>query len=588
MGEQYIDLFAAGAYAVLARLYGALSAHALDWLFLVLAASGLLFAIWESAEQGWPDYWLKHLAAIALSAVLTLLPCHVDLPSLTYAAPGQIEALAGSSTGAAPPLTFAIERVGAAAAGALRQWTRQQAVLTVPGVSAQVGQRLADPALLNDRQLKANLEIWRQHVAAQVLNDDPTLGAQIRAQGLEDLWLAPTPDLPALAGADLASRSSRLAALLAGSRVDLPNLLGAQAPLNNDIADLVGAQAWTVDTSGSASVTITFAERSPATADAADASTAAPGYADAVGRGDAVARALQGAMPDATSARQISTVAQLYDALARSVYYAAGVSLAASPSDKALLGSLCQRRGDTACHTAFAALTRTQLQLRVPPADPYNTSGWLTWFEQPIATLLLTVTSALLYSLSSLVVSVLPFALGTAKAMAILISAIGAWMLLWPGRARLALSWMMAPIAFVSIWSVLFNLWADIEPLLGAIASIVGNADESSWSAGRAMSIAISMGYLGLPSLALGLVYGESGRALYHASARLESALLTAWHTRSSISAFTRRWVVNSPLARRWNQRAYRAVGLGTLPRTRTGSAAPRRRQSGSGPASGR
>jgi hypothetical protein len=105
-----------------------------------------------------------------------------------------------------------------------------------------------------------------------------------------------------------------------------------------------------------------------------------------------------------------------------------------------------------------------------------------------------------------------------------------------------------------------------------SIATAVANSDEGSFSASRLMSIAIALGYMGLPSLALGVVYGESGRALYHASARLETALLMAWHTRGSIVAFGRRWLVNSPMVRRWNQRAYRAVGMGSL---RAGNAKP-------------
>jgi hypothetical protein len=189
-------------------------------------------------------------------------------------------------------------------------------------------------------------------------------------------------------------------------------------------------------------------------------------------------------------------------------------------------------------------------------------------------------------ALSSLVVSVLPFALGVAKAIAIVVSMIGLWMLLWPGRARIAISWMVGPIAFVSLWSVLFNIWADIETWLSSIAALVGDAEHGSWSATRIMSIAISLGYLGLPSLALGVIYGESGRALYRASGRLENALMMAWHARHAMVAFGRRWLTASPLARRWNQRTYQAVGLGSLRSSRaagarTGAAKSSRRGSG-------
>jgi hypothetical protein len=102
----------------------------------------------------------------------------------------------------------------------------------------------------------------------------------------------------------------------------------------------------------------------------------------------------------------------------------------------------------------------------------------------------------------------------------------------------------------------------------------VGHSDYGSFSAGRIMSIAISVGYLGLPAIALSILSGNALRALNHAGARLETALLMAWRTRRTVMSFGRRWLANSPLARRWNQRVYRAVGLGTLRSTRP--AAPR------------
>jgi len=83
------------------------------------------------------------------------------------------------------------------------------------------------------------------------------------------------------------------------------------------------------------------------------------------------------------------------------------------------------------------------------------------------------------------------------------------------------------------------------------------------------MSIAIAIGYLDLPAIALSILSGNALRALNHAGARLETALLMAWRTRHTAMAFGRRWLANSPLARRWNQRVYRSVGLGTLRSTR-------------------
>ncbi len=119
---------------------------------------------------------------------------------------------------------------------------------------------------------------------------------------------------------------------------------------------------------------------------------------------------------------------------------------------------------------------------------------------------------------------------------------------------------------------------------------------DGSLSADSSCAVTISVGYLGLPAIALSILSGDALRALNHAGARLETALLMAWRTRRTAMSFGRRWLANSPLARRWNQRVYRAVGLGTLRSTRPAPRAKRpaaaagatttaRTRKGSGPA---
>src|SRR5882762_10679082 len=116
----------------------------------------------------------------------------------------------------------------------------------------------------------------------------------------------------------------------------------------------------------------------------------------------------------------------------------------------------------------------------------------------------------------------------------------------------------------------------DVRTFLSALGSTVSHSDYGSFSAGRITSIAISVGYLGLPAVALSILSGNALRALNHLGARLETALLMAWRTRRTAVSFGRRWLTNSPLARRWNQRVYRAVGLGTLRSTRPSAPRPR------------
>ena len=569
MGEQFIDLFTAGAYALVGRLNQALASSALSWLFYVLAALGLVYALLQSALERRPEIWVRHLICVALASFLTLQAQQIDLASLTYAAPGQIEGIFQVRTGSAPHLTYWIERIGANAAIALRALTHSQPVLTVPGVAAQVDDIAADPATVNDPQVKANLEIWRRRLVPQVLRDRPDLAEQLRSAGLMNEFLNPTPVAAQFVGTETAARAAAVRNLLASSGLDFPAAVAMQAPMINQMTQNADAASWSIV--DDAPPVVSFAQRAPGFP-SSPRFAVPPAFDDAMQRADALAAQLRDQLPQATTAGPVASYDQYYDLLGRSILFSAGVSLSRDPAARAALGSLCQRSGVATCASAMAPLVEASSKLHVPDADRYNTVSWTTWLQQPLTTTLLTITSLLMGALSTLVVSVLPFALGVAKAMAILISTIGVWVLLWPGRGRVALSWMVGPIAFVSLWTILFNIWADIEPGLAQIAAAVGHAEHGSFSAMRAMSIAIALGYLGLPSLALGIVYGESGRALYHASARLETALMMAWHTRGSIAAFSRRWIVNSPLARRWNQRIYRKIGLGPL-RGRQGAA---------------
>jgi hypothetical protein len=564
MGEQFIDLFTAGAYALAGRIYTAVGNPALSWLFYLLATAGVVFAILEGALEQRPDLWLRHLAAVCLAAVLTLMPRTIDLTTLTYGAPGVVEKLFNTHVGAAPHLTYWIERLGANAATGLRALTHQQAFLAVPGVAAQVADVASDPASVSDAQLKANLEIWRRRIVPQLLDGNSDLAQQVQASGLGSALLNPIPIAPQFVGTAAAERARSVEELLANGQVNLVSVIASQSTLINQITHDAGATAWVFGSDVNEPIAVTFAQSyAPATARRIAMSDAA--YDDALQRADGLLLNLRTQLPSGGNPVPIRSANQLYDLLGRSVLYAAGSRLALDPAARAALGSLCQRAGADACSSAMAPLIEAAGKLRVAQSDRYNRLSWTTWLQQPIATTLLTITSLMLSTISTLVVSVLPFALGVAKSMAILISIVGTWMLLWPGRARIALTWMVGPISFVSLWSVLFNLWSDIEPGLAQIAAAVSDSNEGSFSARRLMSIAIALGYMGLPSLALGIVYGESGRALYHASARLETALLMAWHTRGTIAAFGRRWIVNSPMVRRWNQRAYRAIGMGPL-----------------------
>jgi hypothetical protein len=572
MGDQYIDLFAAGAYALEGKLLQTLGHPSLAWVFFVLAGSGIVVSIVESLLEGDAQLWLRHLGTVAVASVLILMPHRIDLTALTYAAPGVIEALFGTRVGAAPHLTYVVERFGATVSDGVWRLMQTQPILVVPSVAMQVEELASDPRVLEDPQLKANLEIWRAFIVPWLLRQQPNLEASLRDANLLSALLNPAPSDERWVGYQVASRATAVKAILSTKGIDLAGAVADQSLLIRQITNGAGADPWVAGTS---SVRIRMASQPPPTPDPPLNGSRA--YYDAVSRGGALAQAMIQQLPTADEPMEVSRIEQLHDLIGRSILYAAAVRYLQSDSRLSTLGSYCQRLGEAACRSAQAPLIQASVSLRVPTGDRYNVASITTWLKEPLATVLLAVSSLLLGALASLVVAVLPFLLGVAKVVAILMSSVGIWMLLWPGRLRDAVSWMVLPVAFVALWSVLFNLWAGVETFLTAIASVVSHSEYGSFSAGRIMSIAISIGYLGLPVVALSILSGNALRALNHVGARLETALLMAWRARRTAISFGRRWLSNSPLARRWNQRVYRSVGLGTLRSVRPSAPRPRR-----------
>src|SRR5258708_34101016 len=114
------------------------------------APAGSIVSIIESALEGATLPWLPHLVTVAVASVLILTPHRIELSALTYAAPGTVEALFGTRTGAAPHLTYLVERFGAIVAGRVRDSMHGQPILTVPPVAAQVEALASDHTTLND------------------------------------------------------------------------------------------------------------------------------------------------------------------------------------------------------------------------------------------------------------------------------------------------------------------------------------------------------------------------------------------------------------------------------------------------------
>jgi len=176
VGEQYLDLFCAGAYALCSKLMLGLSAVSMNWLFFVLATVGIIYSIYQSLLGIGQHFWIRHLVCVAIASLMVSVPIAIPLNQLDYAAPGKIEALMNTSIGGAPILTWVTDQF-------FRSLNRSVRIILsggvptvgIPGIVAQSDELMANPRILNDVQLRANLIAWKSYVLPRLLQQDPRL-----------------------------------------------------------------------------------------------------------------------------------------------------------------------------------------------------------------------------------------------------------------------------------------------------------------------------------------------------------------------------------------------------------------------------
>lgn len=524
MGQGIFDFFAAAGFGISGLLLNGMILN-FNWLWMVLAAGGLIWSIGISAldDQGVLAF-LKQLACVLISAIIVFGPFKVDLAPYSYVAPGRLEALLGRTQGAAILPTYPIFRIGRAMMMDGRALLSKGKTTSMPNVVMQADLMTTDEEVLDDKELKANLAIWNQIVAPYILKQDPNVEIALGQAGLLPTFMVPVPSSHDYVG-PAGDRAAKVQEILAGSKIGVADMLCTLQAFIETTSGRLGGTMWTSENGTCIDPNIRLRVASaPKSAASMPVIFSRPPQA-AWDQGRALISGMISASGIDSSLQTVTSLAQLYEKIGQATLYVAAGNYA-SDSDKVIvLGTACDKMATTN-EPAACAITQSGL---VSAAGGVSASsgtlvepeekGFWSSFKGGIAAFGGWVTTSVfrivIGILSAMTVSVIPYAIGIGITCALLLAAIGPYVLLWPNRFTTAVEWMTGPVLFVCLWGTLHNIWTEVDTWIMLLVGEIGSILSNDRMLGKNMAgIICSLGYLGMPFLSYTILFGSVGQAI--------------------------------------------------------------------------
>jgi len=502
------------------------------WIFLVLASASLAYtALLTTADREAPYAFFRQLVAVAVAGVLLYGYHPVDLTSVTG---NRLTLGSGSSAsqGAAPLPTFLVDSVGSALTDTAKTIVASPNDYLIPMLTEAVHEATANPANLADRQVMANLSIWRR-VAAAAMQADSTLAQAIQHQGLFNRLQNPVPASPDYSSAAAVAQMNQVVSLLdaASQNASQERLVCENGSALASLAADYGGAPWVsnggcADSSGGGVTLhvvgdITLAAINQATAPAKTTDTVAAGKA---AQGVAAISRLISDNNAAITQTTFGKLSDVYRALGAGAVVSSAVQVAHDDSFKVLLGEQCTRQGVASCLSEFAAGVPA-LGQEVDSLDARNKGWWSRtkdWFQgglwRNIGGTLAYIVGCFMTLFAKLVAVLTPFGIAMARAVAIILSILGIYLLLLPGRVGEGIKWMIGPIAWAHVWGVLFIFWWKIsEAFLTWGRQVFWDATTLSGdgiSGAAVIQFVVAVGYTSLPVMAWHLVFSMPERLM--------------------------------------------------------------------------
>lgn len=529
-GSATINAMGAMGYALVHILYRGLQTEGW-WIFLVLATLGLGWtAVRPAARDGGPGELLMHFLAVCAAAVLLYGPQQVNLATVIGARFGAATLGTGPATqGAAPLPTYWIDEIGQAINQTAKRIVSTDTAFLVPMLSQTLREAASNPANFADKSVLANLSAWRFVVAAAMMSDAAFADA-IRRQNLEHRLQNPvSPNAKYSSSETVAELAKVVAALDAVNPVlSLGSLVCDNGATLNEITDGYRGARWEPVggcSTAAPSVAINIVGRTTIAAvpEAREAGTSIdPNLANKAARGAATVGQLVDDHAALVNRTTFTRLSDLYQSIGAGTLVSAGVQAAQDKAFKVLLGEQCTQSGEASCARAFAPVYG-ELDRMVQAVDIDAKEHGPSWIERfkgafwkNLAGTLSYIVGVFMTLFAKLVAALTPFGVAMARAIALVLSLLGIYLLLLPDRARDGVVWLIGPIAFANLWGTLYIFWWKITEIFNEWASTL--FFNATWFSGDGISgaaviqFATAIGYTALPFIAWSIVFSMTER----------------------------------------------------------------------------
>lgn len=524
MGQGVFDFFAGAGLGISGLLFGGINKNFV-WLWMVLAAVGLLWAIIMSAsDEDGIVLVLKQILCVIISSVCVFGYLRIDLAPYSYIAAGKLESALGRTQGGAMLPTYAVFRFGRAMMVDGRDLLAKGQTTSIPNVVIQADLLSTDEEVLDDKQLKANLAIWNQIVAPYILKQDPEIEEALGQAGLLPIFMTPIPSSGEYMGYN-GQQAAKVQEILATSKIGVAEMLCTLQSYIEATSSQFGGATWTSEngTCIDPAIRIRVASTPKSPASIPKFFNRPPQAAWDQGRALIAAMITESGVD--SQLQTITSLGQLYEKIGQSGLYIAANNYA-SDSDKVIvLGTACDKMSTTnepnACAvtqsslaSAMGGVSASAGQAVQPQKKGFwdNVTGGIAFAG---AWLFTSVFRIIMAAFSAMTSTVIPYAIGIGILCSLLLSAIGPFILLWPKRFTTAMEWMIGPVSFVCLWGLLHNIWTELDTwimlLVGQIGSIIS---EDRLMGKNVAGIICSLGYLGMPFLSYTILFGSVGNAI--------------------------------------------------------------------------
>ncbi len=529
-GSATINAMGAMGYALVHILYRGLQTEGW-WIFLVLATLGLGWtAVRPASRDAGPGALLMHFLAVCAAAVLLYGPQPVNLATVIGARFGTATLGTGPATqGAAPLPTYWIDAIGQAINQTAKRIVATDTAFLVPMLSQTLREAASNPANFADKNVLANLSAWRYVVAAAMMSDAAFANA-IRRQNLEHRLQNPvSPNAKYSSGETAAELAKVVAALDAvNPLVSLGSLVCDNRAKLNEITDGYSGARWEPAggcTTASPSVAINIVGHTTIAAipEARAAGTSIdPNLANKAARGAVMVGQLVDDHAALVNRTAFTRISDLYQSIGAATLVSAAVQAAQDKAFNALLGEQCAQSGEASCTRAFAPVY-AEFDRIVQAVDIDAKERGPSWIERfkgafwkNLAGTLSYIVGVFMTLFAKLVAALTPFGVAMARAIALVLSLLGIYLLLLPDRARDGVVLLIGPIAFANLWGTLYIFWWKISEIFNEWASTL--FFNATWFSGDGISgaaviqFATAIGYTALPFIAWSIVFSMTER----------------------------------------------------------------------------